>query len=167
MTFSLDCKFSFKHSYPDLSFQRLHERNFENCQDISIDHAVMEKTNLGIVLPLNVGWNDIGSWKSLRDLEEKNNDQNVIIGNVISKFSKNCYLRSESRLIVGLGIENLIVVETNDAILIANPSYSQEIKNILNELEKKGLSEGKAHKKVYRPWGNYLSISEGTNYQVK
>ena len=127
----------------------------------------MEKTDLGIVLPLNVGWNDIGSWKSLRDLEKKNYDQNFIVGNVLSKSSKNCYLRSESRLIVGLGIENLIIVETNDAILIANPSYSQEVKHILNELEKRGLCEGKAHKKVYRPWGNYLTISEGKNYQVK
>ncbi len=162
-----NCKLSFKNSYPDLSFQRLDEKKFENCLDISIDHAVMEKTELGIVLPLNVGWNDIGSWKSLRDLEKKNYDQNVILGNVLSKFSKNCYLRSESRLIVGLGIENLIVVETNDAILIANPSYSQEVKYILNELEKKGLCEGKAHKKVYRPWGNYFTISEGKNYQVK
>ncbi len=164
----LNCgKEALSKSFQDLSFQRLDKKTFCNCQDISIDHALMENTNLGVVLPLNVGWDDIGSWKSLRNLEEKNFDGNVIIGNAISKSSKNCYLRSESRLIVGLGIENLIVVETNDAVLIANPEYGQEVKNIIYELEKLGHDEGKFHKKVFRPWGSYLTISEGLNFQVK
>ncbi len=162
-----NCKLALKNSYPDLSFMRLENNSFNTCQDISIDHAVMEKTENGIVLPLDVGWNDIGSWKSLKDLEEKNSDGNVLVGNAISKFSKNCYLRSESRLIVGLGIENLIVVETNDAILIANPDFGQEVKNIINELEKIGRSEGRIHKKVFRPWGSYLTISKGLTFQVK
>ena len=161
------CKSSLEKSHKDLSFQRLDTLNFENCENISIDHAVMEKTNLGVVLPLNAGWNDIGSWKSLRDIEKKDSDGNVIVGNVLSKFSKSCYLRSESRLIVGLGIENLIVVETNDAVLIANPSYGQEVKKIIDELERIGCAEGKSHKKVFRPWGNYMSISDGLSFQVK
>ncbi len=161
------CKSALEKSFKDLSFQRLEIETFSECEDISIDHALMEKTELGIVLPLDVGWNDIGSWKSLRDLEEKDSDGNVIVGNVLSKSSRNCYLRSESRLIVGLGIENLIVVETNDAVLIANPAYGQEVKNIINELEKLGRTEGKMHKKVFRPWGNYLTIIDGKNFQVK
>ncbi len=161
------CKLALRNSYPDLDFQKLDDKTFSQCQNISIDNAVMEKTKLGIVIPLNVGWSDIGSWKSLRDLEEKNEDNNVILGNVLPKLSKNCYLRSESRLLVTLGIENLIVVETSDAVLIANPAYGQEVKRILNELEKLGLSEGNTHKKKYRPWGNYLTISEGKTFQVK
>lgn len=162
-----NCKLSLKNSYPDLNFQRLDEKAFYKCEDISIDHAVMEKTKLGIVIPLNTGWSDIGSWKSLKELEEKNPDGNIISGNILAKYSKDCYLRSESRLIVGLGIENLIVVETNDAVLIANPRYSQDVKKITNELERVGLNEGKSHKKVFRPWGNYLTITEGETFQVK
>ena len=163
----IKCKIALKQSFKDLSFQRLENETFGDCEDISIDHALMEKTELGIVLPLDVGWNDIGSWKSLRDLEEKDENGNVIVGNVLSRSSRNCYLRSESRLIVGLGIENLIVVETNDAVLIANPAYGQEVKNVINELEKLGKTEGKLHKKVFRPWGNYLTIIDGMNFQVK
>lgn len=162
-----NCKLALRNSYQDLIFQRLDKNYYGNCENISIDHAVMEKTKLGMILPLNVGWNDIGSWNSLRDLEEKNSEENVLIGRTLAKFSRNCYLRSESRLIVGLGIDNLIVIETNDAVLIANPNYSQEVKNIISELEKIGFPESKSHKKVFRPWGNYLTISEGCNFQVK
>ena len=162
-----NCKLALRNSYPDLDFQKLDDKTFSQCQNISIDNAVMEKTKLGIVIPLNVGWSDIGSWKSLRDLEEKNEDNNVILGNVLPKLSKNCYLRSESRLVVTLGLDNLIVVETNDAVLIANPEYGQEVKRIITELEKMGLTEGNTHKKKYRPWGNYLTISEGKSFQVK
>jgi len=162
-----NCKLALKNSYTDLDFQKLDDKTFGICQDISIDHAVMEKTKLGIVIPLSVGWSDIGSWKSLRELESKNENQNVILGNVLSKLSSNCYLRSESRLVVALGLKNLIVVETSDAILIANPEYGQEVKGIIAELEKIGLSEGNTHQKKYRPWGNYLTISEGETFQVK
>ncbi len=122
------CKLALERSYFDLEFQKLEEETFGKYQNISIDHCVMEKIKLAVVLPLNVGWSDIGSWKSLRDLEEKNVDDNVILGNVVSKLSSKSYLRSESRLIVTLGIKNLIVVETNDAVLIANPEYGQEVK---------------------------------------
>jgi len=162
-----NCKLALRNSHQDLIFQRLDKNYYGNCENISIDHAVMEKTKLGMILPLNVGWNDIGSWNSLRDLEEKNSEGNVLIGRTLAKFSRNCYLRSEGRLIVGLGIDNLIVIETNDAVLIANPNYSQEVKNIISELEKIGFPESKSHKKVFRPWGNYLTISEGSNFQVK
>ena len=162
-----NCKLALRNSYADLDFQKLDKKTFSQCKNISIDHAVMEKTKLGVVIPLNVGWSDIGSWNSIRNLEDKNKDNNVILGNIVTKFSRNCYLRSESRLVVALGVENLIVVETNDAVLIANPLYGQEIKSILNELEKIGLTEGNTHKKKYRPWGNYLTISEGETFQVK
>ena len=96
-------------------------RFFQKCPNISFDVSVMEKTKKGIVIPLNCGWNDIGSWKAVWENSKKDNNNNHIHGKVIAEKTRNSYLRSESRLIVGLGIENLIVVETNDAVLIANP----------------------------------------------
>ncbi|MBW3042831.1 mannose-1-phosphate guanylyltransferase/mannose-6-phosphate isomerase [Prochlorococcus marinus] len=161
------CKISIEKNIVDLDFLRLEEESFKKCPKLSIDIAVMEKTKLGTVLPLNVGWSDIGSWKSLWDISQKNNDGNYINGRVVAEKSKNCYLKSEQRLIVGLGIENLIVVDTNDAILVANREHSQNIGNIIKSLDSSNFPEGKMHKKIFRPWGNYTTISEGSRWQVK
>ena len=161
------CKIAIEKNIIDLDFLRLEEESFKKCPKVSIDIAVMEKTKLGTVLPLNVGWSDIGSWKSLWDISKKNNDGNYINGRIITEKSKNCYLKSEQRLIVGIGIENLIVVETNDAILVANREHSQNIGNIIKTLNSSEFPEGKMHKKIYRPWGNYTTIAEGTRWQVK
>ena len=151
----------------DLDFERLDAEIFGKCPSIPIDKAVMEKTDLGCVLPLNVKWSDIGSWKSLWDNEIKDHCGNVTKGNVIHKKSKNCYLRSEQRLLVGLGLENIIAIETSDAILIANKDSSEEIKVLVSELKDKGFPEIENHKKTFRPWGNYLSIAEDIGWQVK
>ena len=161
------CKIAIEKDTVDLDFQRLEAESFKKCPKVSIDFAVMEKTKLGTVLPLNVGWSDIGSWKSLWDVSQKNNDGNYINGRVIAEETKNCYLKSEQRLIVGLGIENLIVVETNDAILVSNREHSQNIGNIVKSLNSSQFPEGKMHKKIYRPWGNYTTIVEGERWQVK
>ena len=127
----------------------------------------MEKTELGTVIPLDAGWSDVGSWNALWETEAKNQDGNVIKGLVIAEGTKNSYLRSEHRLVVGLGIKDLVVVETDDAVLIANRQQSQTVKNIVKTLEEEGKSEGKAHRKIYRPWGHYTTIVEGTRWQVK
>ncbi len=161
------CKIAIEKDVIDLDFLRLEAESFKSCPKVSIDIAVMEKTELGTVLPLNVGWSDIGSWKSLWDNSQKNNDGNYINGRVIAEKSRNCYLKSEQRLIVGLGIENLIVVETNDAILIADKEHSQNIGNLVKSLDESEFPEGKMHKKIYRPWGNYTTIVEGNRWQVK
>mgnify|MGYP001161120287 FL=1 len=161
------CKIALEKDIEDLDFLRLETESFKKCPKISIDIAVMEKTNLGIVLPLNVGWNDIGSWKSLWDISKKNNDGNYINGRIIAEKSKNCYLKSEQRLIVGIGIENLIVVDTNDAILVANRDQSQNIGNIVKNLSSTAFPEGKMHRKIYRPWGHYTTIVEGNRWLVK
>tara|TARA_B100000579_G_scaffold409678_1_gene398926 strand:+ start:530 stop:1981 length:1452 start_codon:yes stop_codon:yes gene_type:complete len=161
------CKTAIEKDVIDLDFLRLEEESFKKCPKVSIDIAVMEKTKLGTVLPLNVGWSDIGSWKSLWDSSQKNNDGNYIHGRVIAENSKNCYLKSEQRLIVGLGIENLIVVETNDAILVSNKEHSQRIGTIVKRLNASNFPEGKMHRKIYRPWGNYTTIVEGIRWQVK
>ena len=116
---------------------------------------------------MNAGWNDIGSWKSVWEISKKDPNGNLLQGKTLIKETKNCYLRSENRLLVGLGIQNLVIIETNDAILVADKNKTQEVKNIVQELNYQGLSEAKNHKKVYRPWGNYLSLVEDLKWQVK
>ena len=161
------CKIAIEKDVEDLDFLRLEAESFKKCPKISLDIAVMEKTKLGTVLPLNAGWSDIGSWKSLWDISQKNKDGNYINGKIIAEKSRNCYLESEQRLIVGIGIENLIVVDTNDAILVANRDQSQNIGNIIKNLCSKDFPEGKIHRKIYRPWGNYTTIVEGNRWLVK
>ena len=151
----------------DLDFLRLEKESFKNCPKISLDIAVMEKTKLGTVLPLNVGWSDIGSWKSLWDISQKNNDGNYINGRVIAEKSKDCYFKTDQRLIVGIGVENLIIVDTNDAILVASRDQSQNIGNIIKSLSSTEFPEVKTHKRIYRPWGNYTTIVEGNRWLVK
>ncbi len=161
------CQKSLQNNLIDLDFHRIDKDIFKNCPDISIDKAIMEKTQIGTVLPLNVGWCDIGSWQSVWSESKKDDDNNFIKGKIVSKDSTNCYLRSENRLVVAMGLKDIIVVETSDAILIAEKSYSQWVKNIVNKLKNEGISEGIEHRKIYRPWGYYTSIVEDNRWQVK
>ena len=161
------CKSALEKEKPDLEFLRLDKEAFSQCPNIAIDVAVMEKTNLGTVLPLNAGWSDVGSWSALWETEQQDKEGNVLRGRVISQDSKNCYLRSEHRLVVGIGIKDLIVVETDDAVLIADRDQSQNVKNIVNKLQADGSPEARAHRKIYRPWGNYTCVVEGSRWQVK
>ncbi len=161
------CEKSLEEKLLDLDFQRLNKKAFKNCPNISIDIAVMEKTDIGTVLPLKADWTDIGSWDSLWKISEKNENNNFIKGNVITKNTSNCYLRSEKRLIAAIGIKNLVIIETSDAILVTDKNQSQEVKNIVRLLKDKGIPEGQEHKKIYRPWGFYESIIEEDRWQVK
>ena len=161
------CQESFKGKNSDLDFQRLNKESFSKCPNISIDKAIMEKTNLGIVLPLNVGWSDVGSWQSMWEVGEKNKMNNVIYGDIISEDVKGSYLRSENRLIVGIGFEDMVIVDTDDAILVAKKTQTQNIKEIVNYLESNNKSEANLHKEIFRPWGSYNSIAEGNNWKVK
>ena len=161
------CENSLEEKLFDLDFQRLNKTAFEKCPNISIDVAVMEKTDKGTVLPLTANWTDIGSWETLWKISKKNENNNFIEGNVITKNTTNCYLRSEKRLIAAIGIKDQVIIETSDAILVTNKSQSQEVKNIVNLLKEKGIPEGQEHKKIYRPWGFYESIIEENRWQVK
>ena len=161
------CKASILESKKDLDFQRLDKTFFSKCPNISIDVSVMEKTNKGIVIPLDAGWSDIGSWQALWEISNQDKDGNFIKGKVISHASKDCYFSSDKRLLVGIGLENLIVAETNDAILIAEKSQSQKVKEIVNILKENNFYEGESHSKIYRPWGNYISIAGESRWQVK
>ena len=151
----------------DLDFQKIDESVFSKCESVSIDVAVMEKTNIGSVVPLNCGWSDIGSWNALLDYEQKDECGNSVTGKVILKNVKNSLFRSEERLIVGIEVEDLIVVDTFDATLIMNKNSSQEVKQLVKALKDQGMEEAIQHKRGYRPWGNYLSIAKGKSWQLK
>ena len=161
------CLEAIEKSKSDLDFQRLDKKSFKNCPNISIDIAVMEKTSKGIVIPLDAKWSDIGSWKAVWELSKKDDSLNYKSGNVILSKVNNSYVRGEDRLVVGIGLKNLIVVETNDAILIADKEHTQDIKDIVSKLKKENIPEGQQHRRIYRPWGNYFSIAEDSNWQVK
>ena len=161
------CKKSLEEKLFDLDFQRLDQDSFKKCPNISIDIAVMEKTEKGTVLPLRANWTDIGSWNAVWKISKKDDNNNFIEGSIIAKNSHNCYIRGEKRLIAALGVRNLIVIETSDAILVADKSQSQEVKNVVNYLKERGIREGQEHKKIYRPWGSYESIVEEERWQVK
>ena len=160
------CKESLNKGVTDLDFLRIDPNKFEKCPDLSIDIAVMEKTKIGTVLPLDAGWSDIGSWDSVWQISKKDINGNVSQGNVVKEDSKNCYIRGEKRLIAAIGVNNLIIIETADAILIADKKQSQKVKNVVNLLKEKGISEGQDHKKIYRPWGSYESVVDDLRWQL-
>lgn len=151
----------------DLDFVRVGELDFEQCRSESIDYAVMEKTTSAVVIPLDIGWSDVGSWSALWDIEQKDDDGNIIKGDVISYQSHNNYCHSESRLLTLLGVDNLIVVETKDAVLVANKNSAQDVKKIIERLKQDNRYEYREHREIYRPWGKYDCIDKATRYQVK
>ncbi|MDR8524432.1 mannose-1-phosphate guanylyltransferase/mannose-6-phosphate isomerase [Shewanella fidelis] len=161
------CRRAFAEPVRDLEFIRLDKAIFETCPDDSIDYAVMEKTTAAMVVPMDAGWSDVGSFAALWDVSEKDKNQNVINGDVITTGSTNNYIYSENKLVATVGVDNLVIVETKDAILVANKDKVQDVKNIVNELKKSGRNEFKLHREVYRPWGKYDSIDIGQRDQVK
>ncbi len=151
----------------DFGFQRINEKIFERCESISIDYAVMEKTTLAAVVPMNAGWSDIGSWQSLWEQAKQDENGNAIFGDVIAVETNACYIHSEGRLIATLGLKDTIVVETSDAILVANKDSTQNVRQIIKMLSTDNRSEEHSHRNIYRPWGNFDSIDEGKRYKVK
>jgi len=161
------CRKSINNKTSDLEFQRLDKNVFDKCPNISIDYAVMEKTRKGIVLPMDVGWSDIGNWQAVWENSKKDNSGNAIEGNVIVEESKNCLFKTENRLVVGLGLENLIIVDTRDVLLVSRKDQAQKLKEVVKKLNSAGIKEGQEHKKIYRPWGSYISVLEEKNWKVK
>ena len=161
------CNSSLKKKLFDLDFQRLDRDSFSECPNISIDVAIMEKTNNAYVLPLSAGWSDVGSWDFVWNISKKNSMGNVSTGNVIEYNTTNSYLNSQSRLIAAVGLDNLVVVETNDAVLVANKNKSQNVKDLVRILKDKNILQGVEHQKCYRPWGTYETLIKGEKWQVK
>jgi mannose-1-phosphate guanylyltransferase/mannose-6-phosphate isomerase len=161
------CRKAFDQARRDLDFLRLNPASFDVCPSDSIDYAVMEKTKNGVVVPLDAGWSDVGSWSALHGVREKDEHDNVCIGDVISHDTTHCYLHSSNRLVATVGLENHCVVETKDAVLVSPLDRVQEVKKIVERLAAQGREEALSHCKVFRPWGNYEGIDLGGRYQVK
>ncbi|WP_343316384.1 mannose-1-phosphate guanylyltransferase/mannose-6-phosphate isomerase [Acinetobacter soli] len=161
------CVASMQDTKADLDFIRIDKDAFKQCRSESIDYAVMEQTQDAVVVPLDANWNDVGSWSALWDIQNKDDQGNVIQGDVITVKSQNNYVFSESRLVSLLGVDNLVVIETKDAILVADKSKVQDIKKIVETIKEQGRTEHFCHREVYRPWGKYDSIDHAERYQVK
>lgn len=161
------CKESLSSASTDLDFIRLNSDVFAECPDESIDYAVMEKTQDCVVILPDADWSDIGSWTSLWEISEKDEHGNVSHGDVINYNSRNNYIYSEGSLISTVGVNNLIIVQTKDALLVAQQDNVQDIKKIVEILKKQKRSEHISHREVYRPWGRYDSVERGDRYQVK
>ncbi|NBC98913.1 mannose-1-phosphate guanyltransferase [Atlantibacter hermannii] len=152
---------------PDLDFVRINEEAFLSCPDESIDYAVMEHTDDAVVVPMNAGWSDVGSWSSLWEISSRTPEGNVHHGDVISHRTENSYVYAESGLVTTVGVKDLVVVQTKDAVLIADRNQVQDVKKVVEQLKADGRHEHHIHREVFRPWGKYDSIDEGERYQVK
>ncbi|ENG0325753.1 mannose-1-phosphate guanylyltransferase/mannose-6-phosphate isomerase [Escherichia coli] len=161
------CTAAIKTAQIDLDFIRINHEVFLDCPSDSIDYAVMERTSDAVVVPLDAGWSDVGSWSSVWNVVTKNAENNVINGDVISLDTSNSYLHTESCLLTTIGINDLIIVCTRDAVLVANKNVSQDVKHIVEAIKNGGRHEHHIHRVVYRPWGKYDSIDAGERYQVK
>ena len=151
----------------DMDFFRLDEASFEASPAQSIDYAIMEKTSHAAVVPVDMGWSDVGSWQSLWDITAKNDAGNATQGDVMVEGVRNSYLRSDGPLVAAVGVEDLVVVATTDAVLVAHRDATQDVKRVVDALEKAGREQHVQHRKVYRPWGSYESIDTGERFQVK
>ncbi len=161
------CRAAFEGASVDMDFTRLDKAAFSACPDDSIDYAVMEKTDNAVVIPLDAGWSDIGSWSALWDISDKDAQGNTCKGDVLAVDTHDSYLHTNGRLLATVGVKDLVVVETDDAILVADKSRVQDVKAVVNQLKAQGRSERESHRKVYRPWGFYDSIAANGRYQAK
>ncbi len=153
----------------DLDFIRIDQNSFEKCPDDSIDYAVMETAHNVVVVPMDAQWNDLGSWSSLWDIIEKDDQKNAFIGDVVAINTNNTLVHSSNsnKLIATIGLNNIVIVETADALLVADKNQMQDVKAIVNKLKKAQREEHIVHRKVQRPWGTYDLIDQGTRYKVK
>ena len=158
---------AFKKAYRDLDFIRIDEAAFAACPSDSIDYAVMEHTTKGAMVPLAAEWSDVGSWQAIWDISDKDSHGNVAVGDVLMQDSHNSLVMSDHRLVATLGLSNAIVIETSDAVLVADKNAIQDVKKIVTALQSNDRKEGSAHHLVFRPWGSYETICLGERFQVK
>ena len=161
------CQAALDQAQADLHFTRISESIFSECPEDSIDYAVMEKTDNAAVVALDAGWSDIGSWAALWDALPKDDNGNSLTGDVIAQDTENTLVRADNRLVATLGVKDLVVIETKDALLVAHKSKVQNVKNVVEQIKSDGRHEHMNHREVYRPWGVYDSIDNGKRYQVK
>jgi mannose-1-phosphate guanylyltransferase/mannose-6-phosphate isomerase len=151
----------------DLDFLRLHAEDFEKCPNISVDYAVMERAEKVGVVPLDAAWSDVGSWQAIADLEEKDENNNSLLGEVVALDTKDCYVNSRHKLVATIGVKNLIVIALKDAVLIVDKNKSQDVKKMFGLLKQLKKEECKAHTKVLRPWGSFETVDLDKRFKVK
>jgi mannose-1-phosphate guanylyltransferase/mannose-6-phosphate isomerase len=161
------CRDAVSNAERDSDFIRLDRTAFSACPSESIDYAVMEHTDHSAVVPVAMGWNDLGSWDALWETGQHDAAGNALIGNVLAEDARNCYLRSEAGLVAAIGIEDLIVVATADAIMVAPRSRAQDVRRLVARLAEEGRDEADAPPTVHRPWGSYTALHNGHRVQVK
>lgn len=161
------CERAMSSTNSDFDFIRISTESFMECPEDSIDYAVMEKTSKALVVPMDCGWSDVGSWSTLWDISDKNEDGNVCRGDVITFETHNSYIYASEKLVTTIGLDDVVVVETKDALLVTKKSEVQNVKAIVDQLKKEKRNEWKYHREMYRPWGKYDSIDHGERFQVK
>ncbi|WP_272513508.1 mannose-1-phosphate guanylyltransferase/mannose-6-phosphate isomerase [Providencia sp. PROV215] len=154
-------------AYDDLDFIRISKDIFSDCPNDSINYAVMEKTRKAAVIPMSVGWSDVGSWSALWDVQNKDSNGNVIRGDTLIENSTNSYIYAKNKLVAAIGVNDLIIVETKDAVLVVNKNHVQDVKNIVNILKQQNRTEYLRHLEIFRPWGKHEHIADGERYHVK
>jgi mannose-1-phosphate guanylyltransferase/mannose-6-phosphate isomerase len=161
------CEAAFAASKADLDFTRVDAKIFEACPSDSIDYAVMEKTTDAVVVPMDAGWSDVGSWSALHAASDPDPHGNVAHGDVVTEDTHGSYLHAQSRLVAAVGLKDHVVVETKDAVLVAPRTRVQDVKKLVQQLKKDGRYEHALHREVFRPWGSYDSLGNGPRFQVK
>ncbi|ETN92846.1 Mannose-1-phosphate guanylyltransferase 1 [Gammaproteobacteria bacterium MOLA455] len=161
------CQLSMEGTSQDNDFLRVNELAFDACPSDSIDYAVMEKTEDAVVVPMDAGWSDIGSWSSLWDISQKDDNGNTTHGDVMLHEANNSYVRTDGKLVAAIGVDDLVIVSTKDVLLVAQKDSVQNVKVITDKIKSEARTEWKNHREVYRPWGKYDSIDNGDRYQVK
>jgi len=161
------CQAAFDGASEDLHFTRINESIFAECPEDSVDYAVMEKTDNAAVVSLDAGWSDIGSWSALWDVSDKDQNDNTFTGDVIAQDTERTLVRADSRLVATVGVKDLVIIETKDALLVAHKDKVQDVKKVVERIKGDGRHEHMNHREVYRPWGVYDSIDNGNRYQVK
>ena len=158
---------SWLHSTHDLDFCRLEEKDFAACPSESIDYAVMEHTQAAAMVTVDIGWNDIGSWASLAEVSALDAQGNAVRGDVYMAETVNTYIRAESRMVAAIGVKDLVIVETADAVLVMHKDMAQNVKDAVEFLKQAERTEHLIHRRAYRPWGYYEGIDIGERFQVK
>jgi mannose-1-phosphate guanylyltransferase/mannose-6-phosphate isomerase len=161
------CERAVRDGQEDLAFFRLSAESFGDAPSLSIDHAVMEHTSRAAVVPVDMAWSDVGSWPALRDIAAADGDGNVLQGDVLAERVTNSYVRSEGRLVAAVGLDNVVVVATDDAVLVADANAAAEVSSIVAKLKGQNRSESQQHVTCHRPWGHYRSVDAGDRFQVK
>ncbi len=161
------CQLSLSRKFRDLDFWRIDPDSFAFCPDDSIDYAIMEKTEDAVLIPLQAGWSDVGSWSALWDEQEKDNKLNLIKGNAELIDTERSYIHTTHRMVSLIGMEDTVVIETKDAVLVANLNKVQDVKNLVQKLEKEDRAEVQHHREKFRPWGSVDAIDKGTRFGVQ